>query len=80
MQNLNGFTQKIDGKLAAGEEQIAACQQSLNRQHEGRTTRLGIYVKIADQIINAVIRPRVEKLVSYFKNASISSLDSHGRD
>jgi YHS domain-containing protein len=79
MQSLNDFIKKIDGKLAAEEEQILAHQQSLNRQHEVRTTRLGIYTKIADQVLDNVIRPRMERLVSYFENASLSSQDANGR-
>jgi YHS domain-containing protein len=78
MQSLNDFTQKIDGKLAAEEEQIVAYQLFLNRQHEARATRLAIYATIAEQVIGTVIRPRVEKLVSYFENASLSSPDANG--
>ena len=75
MQNLNDFTKKIDGKLAADKNQILAYQQSLNRQHEVRTTRLGMYVKIADQIINTVIRPRMEKLVNQVPRPEDAVLD-----
>ena len=80
MQNLDNFTKKIDEKLAADEEQILAYRQSLNHRHEVTTTRLAIYVKTANRIINAVIQPRLEKLVSYFKNASLSSSEPDGRD
>jgi YHS domain-containing protein len=80
MQNLNDFTKKIDEKFAADEEQILAYRESLNHQHEVIAARLGIYAKIADRIINTVIQPRMKKLVSYFKNASLSSSEPNGFD
>ena len=79
MQNLKDFTQKIDEKFAADKEQILAYQLFLNRQHEARTTRLAIYTKIADRVLDIIIRPRMEKLVSYFENASLSFPDSNVR-
>ena len=76
MQSLSEFTKNIEGKLAAEEEQKQSYQQDLLRQHEVRTGRLAIFVEKAGQIIDTIIRPRMEKLVGYFENASISSPDS----
>ena len=75
MKSLTGFSGEIERKLALEEEKKQAYQQQLSQRHEMRTDRLEIFSRTAEQIVNEIIRPRMERMVSYFDNASIPSPD-----
>lgn len=73
MKNLLEFTQRIENLLAVEEKRNQSLQQELNLQHRRRTERLTFYEEKAGLILGTIIRPRMEKLIGYFENASLSS-------
>lgn len=78
MQDLLGFTKRIEVRLAADEERNLSDRQRHSRRDQARKEQQAVFTKKADEIMGAVITPRMERLVSYFENASISLADSNG--
>jgi YHS domain-containing protein len=80
MQDLFKFVEKIEGKLAVDKERTEAYRQGLYQQHEIRNERMVVFAEEAHRIFDVIIRPRMEKLVGFFGNASLTLTDDKGEN
>ncbi len=80
MQNLSQFIENMERKLSANEEQTEAYRRKLYQQHGVRRERMLLFTEEVDQILDTVIQPRMEKLVGFFENATLKSVDATSAD
>jgi YHS domain-containing protein len=76
MSDLTDLEQKIKAKLALRQEQDSLREQHFHRQMAEAEARHQRYTAIADRLMQEVIRPRMEKLSTFFENAKISEVRS----
>jgi YHS domain-containing protein len=76
MSDTNDLAQRIEEKLAADEERRRALEEEEHDRRAEHELKVGRFAAVANDLASSVIRPRLEKLVSYFDNAAISSPES----
>lgn len=68
MSDLPEWEQKIQTQLAAAEQHKRAAQDHLQHQMTEAERRWKQFGMLADRLVQTIIRPRMEKLVTYFEN------------
>jgi hypothetical protein len=76
MNDLNELEQKIRVKLSLVAEERQAAEETSERKTEASDLRLDAYKRAARQLMTAIIRPRIEKVVSFFPNALLSPAEA----
>lgn len=80
MADLKTFEQEIEKRLDAATERNQREQQRLQARMTDLELRHQVFVGIAKRLMTEIIRPRIEKLVTYFDNARLhenTDLDTH---
>jgi hypothetical protein len=76
MTDLNNLDRQIQERLEAVERHRKRRQQLLERQLAEDVERSRRFGKIADRVVQMVIRPRVARLVAHFENAELLPVDA----
>jgi YHS domain-containing protein len=69
MASLEEMDRRIKDKLALSEERRHSQHDHVRQRMSELEDRLARYTNIADRLMGAIIRPRMEKLASHFENA-----------
>jgi hypothetical protein len=72
MDDLEKLEQEIRVKLALATERRQSEQESSAHNMEGHERRREAYERAARQLMESVIRPRIEKVIAFFPNALLS--------
>ena len=76
MDDLKKLEQEIRVKLASATERRQSEQESDARITDGRDRRREAYQRAARQLMESVIRPRIEKVMAFFPNALLSPAEA----
>jgi YHS domain-containing protein len=71
MASLDDLDRRIRQRFAASEERRHAEHQQLRRSRDELEERLARYTRLADRLMNEVIRPRMGRLAGHFENAHV---------
>jgi Cu+-exporting ATPase len=73
MNDLSRLDQQLREKMAGAEERRQLHQRHVGQRMEQINQRYQKFAKVADHVVQDLIRPRVELLASYFDNAEARS-------
>jgi hypothetical protein len=76
MNDLHELEQKLRVKLALVAEKRQAAEETSERTTEASDLRLDAYKRAARQLMAAVLRPRIEKVMTFFPNALLSPAEA----
>jgi hypothetical protein len=76
MQDLDELENEIRVKLTLATERRQSEQESSARNLEEREARRAAYQSTARQLMESVIRPRLERVIAYFPNALLSPAEA----
>ena len=76
MNDLNDLEHKLRVKLALVTEKREAAEATTERNIEASDLRLDAYKGAARQLMAAVLRPRIEKVMTFFPNALLSPAEA----
>jgi hypothetical protein len=76
MNDLNELERKLRVKLALVAEKRQAAEETCERKTEASDLRLDAYKRAARQLMAAVLRPRIEKVMTFFPNALLSPAEA----
>ena len=79
MPDLNDLDRRIQEKLAEQKERLQSQQKDLEQRMHQVDEKYRQYTTLADRLIQDLIRPRLEKLVSHFDNAELLNPEQAGR-
>ena len=79
MSGLNELEQRIKEKLADHQAQAESQKNQLAERMVKVDNRHQQFTVLADQLMNKIVRPRLQKLASFFDNAEMLSADQSGR-
>jgi hypothetical protein len=76
MNDLKELERKLREKLALVTEKRQAAEVTTERNIEASDRRLDAYKRAARQLMTAIIRPRIAKVMSFFPNALLSPAET----
>jgi hypothetical protein len=76
MNDLNELEHKLRVKLALVTEKRQAAEETSERTTEASGLRLDAYKRAARQLMAGVLRPRIEKVMTFFPNALLSPAEA----
>jgi hypothetical protein len=76
MNDLNELERQLRVKLALVAEKRQAAEETSERTTEACDLRLDAYKRAARQLMTAIIRPRIGKVMSFFPNALLSPAEA----
>lgn len=76
MNDLNELERQLRVKLALVAEKRQAAEETSERTTEASDQRLEAYKRAARQLMTAIIRPRIGKVMSFFPNALLSPAEA----
>jgi hypothetical protein len=76
MNDLNELEHKLRVKLALVTEKRQAAEETSERTTEASDLRLDAYKRAAQQLMAGVLRPRLEKVMTFFPNALLSPAEA----
>jgi len=75
MKGTDDFAGQIESRLSSIEQEIHRRQEKAEQHMAALAERLGAYGRLVARLMPECVRPRMERLASYFDNAELSEAD-----